>query len=433
MTEEPLHQPYTPPQRERREPRLLQRKNNGFWFVRFRHQAKTKDKAIGMSTTVLEEGAMPENPSKYVFEHDQWVPRRVFDKYVNEYKLPYLRGTYNPWDEESDLLVSEAIDLFLKQFEEGSNTYRSYKGVLYRFRDQLENPHAKLKNLDADQIEDFLSLSSLKSAASKKSYWRQLRAFYNWTLKEGFIKPSIHLFKEIKKPAASAKAEFPFYTPDDYEAVIKEVKNDYHQKKWRFGDSRRIIWIVPIWDLAVSTGLRKAELEQLQWQDIRKELGTLEIRSKTIEHDGIKFIPKGKRSRRVQILSRAETTLKELRKENPESGPLDFVLPAPDRNPDGTTMPMNGEKASAKWRHYRHLAGTCRDLSFHGLRHLFVTYMLLLDYSIFYVQNVAGHADIQTTQRYAHFTKSLVSSKVREKFQKRLIVFGFDPPSDFNK
>jgi integrase/recombinase XerD len=44
-------------------------------------------------------------------------------------------------------------------------------------------------------------------------------------------------------------------------------------------------------------------------------------------------------------------------------------------------------------------------LRFHSLRHRFATYLLNLDFNLAEVQRIMGHANIQTTARYLHFTE----------------------------
>ena len=77
---------------------------------------------------------------------------------------------------------------------------------------------------------------------------------------------------------------------------------------------------------------------------------------------------------------------------------------------------------------HRTKAGLSDDLKFHGLRHTFVTNLLLLGYAPFFVMAQAGHADLQTTLGYAHFADALVSRRKRAEFKQRLVAFGYALP-----
>src|SRR5690606_30028747 len=100
----------------------------------------------------------------------------------------------------------------------------------------------------------------------------------------------------------------------------------------------------PVFDLALSLGLRREEIAAMQWQDVALDLGTVEIRKKEKERDGFDFEPKGGRMRRVWICARARRTLEELRKERPNAGPLDRVVVSPETDKDGRPLPANVEK-----------------------------------------------------------------------------------------
>ena len=101
------------------------------------------------------------------------------------------------------------------------------------------------------------------------------------------------------------------------------------------------------------------------------------------------------------------------------------MLTSPQLGEDGEPLPANVEKASARWRKHRRKAGLPEELKFHGLRHTFVSNLLLLGYPPFYVMAMAGHADIGTTMGYAHFIDGLVSRRKRSEYQERLVRFGY--------
>jgi hypothetical protein len=131
---------------------------------------------------VIPDDEMPDRPADFVFEGAKWIPREVHEKFSAEYRLPYIRVTFNPWDESDDPLFAEAKAAFLDRYDEQPNTHRSYNGVLNLLEAQIQSPHARLSHVRPEQIDALVKSPTLKSAASRQSYWRHLRAFFNWSI-----------------------------------------------------------------------------------------------------------------------------------------------------------------------------------------------------------------------------------------------------------
>ena len=421
---------FTPGLQTRRAPTLIHRKRDGFWLVRFRHQDRTRSISLGISSNVLRDDEVPARPQDFVFEGGKWIPREVHEKFSAEYRLPYIRGTYNPWDESRNPLFVEAKETFLERYSEQANTQRSYSGVLGLLEGQITNPHARLSHVRSDDIVAVIDSPTLKSPASRQSYWRQLRAFFNWCVDVQYLDEKQNPFERVQKPSGPREVSKQFLSPEGYEAVLEALRRDYKQKLKYLANPKDIIWVEPVFELAISTGLRRDELAAMQWQDIRPELGTIEVRPKQQSRDGIDFMPKGKRARRIELHPRAEWTLEKLRDEYQVSGPLDFVLRSPLDNGEGNaSIRANVEKASDRWREYRKKVPKAVSLKFHDLRGLFITYLLILDYSPYLVQNWAGHTDIKVTMGYSRFAHEVASSRMRRELRERLVAFGFNPPT----
>lgn len=410
---------------------MIHRKRDGFWLVRFRHQDRTRSISLGISSNVLRDDEVPARPQDFVFEGGKWIPREVHEKFSAEYRLPYIRGTYNPWDESRNPLFVEAKETFLERYSEQANTQRSYSGVLGLLEGQITNPHARLSHVRSDDIVAVIDSPTLKSPASRQSYWRQLRAFFNWCVDVQYLDEKQNPFERVQKPSGPRQVSKQFLSPEGYEAVLEALRRDYKQKLKYLANPKDIIWVEPVFELAISTGLRRDELAAMQWQDIRPELGTIEVRPKQQSRDGIDFMPKGKRARRIELHPRAEWTLEKLRDEYQESGPLDFVLRSPlDKGEGNASIRANVEKASDRWREYRKKVPEAVSLKFHDLRGLFITYLLILDYSPYLVQNWAGHTDIKVTIGYSRFAHEVASSRMRRELRERLVAFGFNPPTN---
>ena len=143
-------------------------------------------------------------------------------------------------------------------------------------------------------------------------------------------------------------------------------------------------------ELLYATGLRRAELAALSIGDIEPERGTLHVRR-----------GKGGKGRFVPIGERA---LAWVTKYEREARPL--LLSGESRetalflNPHGQRLSVN----SLSWRVrcYLNRAGVTKEGACHLFRHTMATVMLDNGADVRHVQEMLGHADIGTTQRYTH-------------------------------
>lgn len=135
--------------------------------------------------------------------------------------------------------------------------------------------------------------------------------------------------------------------------------------------------------VAVNTGLRRGELFGLTWERV-----DLVARRLTVTADGAK----NGQARAVPLNAAAVAALRTLR----SSHALVFC------HGDGTKRRrwMLGQFATACRR-----AGLCY-VSWHTLRHTFISHMVMSGADLFSVAELAGHRSLRMTQRYAHLAPS---------------------------
>ncbi len=163
-----------------------------------------------------------------------------------------------------------------------------------------------------------------------------------------------------------------FLSVEELEKLLKEIKNCKSP-------------VVPdIITFLVLTGARKSEVSNLPWSEIDM-------------NEGVWTLPaernKGK-SRKVIPLSQGALDMLRCRSGNGS----EYVFPNPE-----TGRPL--QHFYGTWNRIRRRAGLA-DVRIHDLRHSYASFLVNSGRSLYEVQKLLGHADISTTQKYAHLTKS---------------------------
>jgi integrase len=129
------------------------------------------------------------------------------------------------------------------------------------------------------------------------------------------------------------------------------------------------------------TGARRNEVTQAEWSYVDWQRGTL-------------FVPKSKNGqpRYIQLNSAAIELLKSAART--DGNP--YIFPAPTT---GRPMP----NLFFPWDRIRQRAGL-NDLRLHDLRHSFASFLVNNGKELYDVQNLLGHTNLRSTQRYSHLS-----------------------------
>ncbi|MEI9978420.1 MAG: site-specific integrase [Edaphobacter sp.] len=137
--------------------------------------------------------------------------------------------------------------------------------------------------------------------------------------------------------------------------------------------------------IAVSTGMRSAEIHRLRWSDVRYGEGLLAVRSKL----------KGGETRYVPMsLELAE----EIRRYPSEIG-QDRIFP-PKGGPKSKRQRLEGSFDDLLKR------AKIREFWFHDLRHTFGSWYMMNGGDLYELAKLLGHANIKMTERYAKLAKA---------------------------
>ena len=141
-----------------------------------------------------------------------------------------------------------------------------------------------------------------------------------------------------------------------------------------------------------STGLRVGELVTLTPADVDLEAGFVRVRR-----------GKGGKARVVPLGRVAARWIQRyLESARPDASP-DIALFLSVRAPH-KPRPLDRDTMSDRVRHWARVAGLSKRVTCHSWRHACATHMLQGKASLRHIQELLGHAQLTTTQRYTHVT-----------------------------
>lgn len=197
------------------------------------------------------------------------------------------------------------------------------------------------------------------SRATVRKELSALQAILNQAVAWGVI--AENPVKHVKKPKEISSKDPHWYTKDQLKAIYKAAGNR-----------------APLWQFMANTGIRRQEAINLKWEDIRHGrvyvLSTEEARTKSGKY------------RSVPLSDGASKALEKLKGQ---------PFPFPQVFPQSLSRMFVTDARAAG-----------QGGSIHSLRHTFISTLVQKGVPLRIVQELAGHASIKTTERYAHLAPS---------------------------
>lgn len=281
---------------------------------------------------------------------------------------------------------------YLRDFIEWSK-YRLKKDKLYL--NDIDHDHIRKYRINLNRRTSSKSQQDYKKT-TQKVYLVALRAFLRYLdVEKGLPVPSPDQII-LGKPEASV----PSFLNDDQLKDLFEVQN----LNKRSGIRDRAIL-----ETLFSTGLRVSELVSLDVDSINLDTGEFTV------------IGKGRKPRTVYLGESARRWLhRYLSTRNDPYKPLFLRHSGKKMDPDdeyGESLRLTVRSVQRLVKKYVTRAGISVDATPHTLRHTFATGLLMNGADIRSVQEMLGHASVQTTQIYTHVTNERLR-EVHSKFHK---------------
>jgi site-specific recombinase XerD len=242
-------------------------------------------------------------------------------------------------------------------------SFKTIKAYLGCLREYFDFKKFDLGKIDEENIKQFLLNKQSKNYSSQtvNLYLNAIKFFYREVLKNP-QKINLKFAKRSKKlPIVLLREEI--------KNIIKSIRNPKHKL---------------LISLAYGAGLRISEIVNLKVKDVNLKELTIHLKN-----------AKGKKDRITIFSEKIKINLQNL---IADKNPNDYLF---ESERGGKLTARTAQKVFEKALRDSDVK---KDATFHSLRHSFATHLLENGIDVRYVQELLGHQNIRTTQRYAQVT-----------------------------
>jgi integrase len=273
----------------------------------------------------------------------------------------------------------ERFKIFYNEYASArfSKSYQAFVKIALEQFEKVIDSKSDISKITCLDVEKFILLKR-KSVKERivNGYLATLQGAFQRAAEFGMLKNNV--FKVIKK--LKPPQNFPlFLSKEEFEKLLLKEEDEKLRFLYRF---------------AVYTGMRLGEIISLKWRTINFEKGVITV----FNHDD--FTTKSKKSRNLPIHKSLIEDLRNMKK-----------------NPDEYIFLRNGFQYTKEFISRNFKAAVIRaslntQYHFHTLRHTFASWLVQAGVSIYEVSKLLGHADIKTTEIYAHLKENNLSNSV---------------------
>jgi site-specific recombinase XerD len=283
--------------------------------------------------------------------------------------------------------ISDLLPKYQATLKSRGHRPRGIDRYLQHIRGAVNWGIVDISDLTADLLECYQEhLAEGKSISTVLGMLTALRSFARWAIRKGYMEtdPTLQI-DWPKRPKTAPRPVSPDRIEQLWDTLVEPIDLTPRQR-WYWRRNRRAI------TLMLYAGLRLSEAADLRWRDVDLRRGRVTVQ------DG-----KGGKARSIPIH-------KELRFE------LERV-PVTERSPEAAVVgksdgtPLQGKVLARIFECWLPKRGIT-DISAHLLRHTFATELLDAEVDLRTIQELLGHSDISTTQRYLLVSTTRLQSAI---------------------
>ena len=368
-----------------------QLKSGKVWYARyFNPETNTYD--ITKSTGVKCVGKKGRKIEAY-----EWARSHIPVRELESQKLiPYLE---NFWSQDSEYLRMKRV-VEKKEFSQ-SYVKLSADGIRLYVKPYHKFKNLKLKDIKPGVIEDWKLWALEKGVGVRRAnqILASIRTATRYAVSRGDL---------IRDPLQSVK-KVPYKPKEKGILTFNEAKKMIAVEE---GDPRIYLAVL----LGLLTGMRRGEVRGLLWNDIDLDNQIINVQHNFVNNDGMKGC-KWDSSRKVPIHPALMPALKVVEMVSEKTGPEDFVLfnLYKDNEPCSAELLRSGLNRMLRNIGIPTKTRRERNITFHSLRHTFVTLARVSGLPDITVQALAGHKTSQMMEHYSHGEKVIDFQDVVDK------------------
>lgn len=281
----------------------------------------------------------------------------------------------------SEILAELKRALKLKGYS--SNTIKAYLSHIRLFSDFLNKSLLNMTNEDIQQYTLYL-LEQHRSHTYVNTSLSAIKFLSKHVLKRE------HITDKLLRPKKQTKLPT-VLSQEEIIQIIGTITNIKHRV---------------IMTLLYSSGLRLGEVVRLRIRDIDRDRKLLHVKQGKGQKDRYTLLSEVSLNlidlytRPTDTITHVTNITKETNQKNARKTTNDWLFPGADGRGRLTERSVQKifEKALKK-------SGIKKDVSVHSLRHSFATHLLENGTDLRYIQELLGHRDVKTTQRYTHVSR----------------------------
>lgn len=260
------------------------------------------------------------------------------------------------------------------------NSVTAYRTDLSHFVRYIGDAEKNIADISVSDLRGSIGFLSKegKKATSINRYIAAVRALFKYCYRMRYIdtNPALEL-KTVKAPKVLPR----FMTQDEVHELCSEP------------ETKRLLWPArdkALFSMLYSSGCRVSEIADLCMQDL------------AADYTAAVVLGKGNKERQVFFSEEASAALREYLLERTRYISAERPVQQVFISQKGHALSVRGIRYIVS--RYSGIEGTNRPISPHAFRHTFATTLLTNGADIRIVQEMLGHSNISTTQRYTHLT-----------------------------
>lgn len=315
--------------------------------------------------------------------------RKHAESLAAKLRYEYEMGITDPWNlpkYDRALTISEVAAAYIGEREDlREKTSTAYLSEAKLLAESM-GVEVSIHQISVEELKKRIFDPSAASA-TKVHRFKHLNVLFRWAHRNGLLESNP--LESITPPKLEKRLPR-FLSGKQLESFIRfvedDVKEKYALRRARGGD---LLWLSPLIQLAVYSGMRRGELIALDWEDVDFERGYINVKNKT------SFKTKSGHERAIPMVEQAKRVLRKwgtLQKKE-FSGPV-FTGKQGRR--------LNADMASRRFKDVAIRGGLEPGFRFHDLRHTCASFLVARGVSDRIASTILGQSDKRMMDIYAH-------------------------------